>query len=967
MNITVAWEDVISIINQISGYLIGIGVALIAMIVVLVLAGKAGKPKSGFIRKQSVVAFITVLVLIVNLIVLGPMENQITASLAETGSLSEETLESSYDVIEEVTAEGIVLAKNDDNALPLQSVNLNVFGWASTNPVYGGAGSGSVDTSTAVGILPALENAGFNLNTDLSDLYTAYQETRGATSINDGQDWTLPEPPVDQYSDEMINNAKGFSDTALIVLGRVGGEGADLPHDMGGVLDGSWNEPGTKYRKAKYENNSSEYADFTDGQTFLELSQTERNLVDMVTSNFDNVIVVYNGANTFELGWTEEYEEINGVLLVPGAGTNGFNALGKILTGEVNPSGKTADTWVTDLTTTPYFNNIGHHVLTNVDDVVTAAREAWPQSDGIASFVNYVEGLYVGYRFYETAAEEGLIDYDAEVQYPFGYGLSYTIFTQEMGGISEENGTLSIDVTVTNTGDVAGKEVVQIYHNPPYSNGGIEKASANLIAFDKTDMLEPGESQTLTLTFTEEEMASYDAYGAGHYVLEAGDYEISIRSDSHNIIDEQVYTVTEGIVYDDANPRSTDETVASNQLQFAEGDVEYLSRADGFANYEEVVAVPTDTEIDVELLANGTYDPTDYNNPDDEMPTQGVDNGLELFDLRGADYEDPRWENLLDQMTVDEMINFIAYGGFGTPAIDSINLVSRVDADGPAGVNSFFTGAFGTGYPSEILIAQTWNVDLAYAAAEGIVKEFVDFKVDGWYGPSMNLHRSQFNGRNFEYYSEDPVLSAGMAVMEVQAAYDYDLVPYIKHFAFNEQETNRNALLTTWLPEQAARELYLKPFEASVKANDGSPIAMMSVFNFIGNNWGGSTPELLNNILRDEWGFQGMVLTDYFGNYGYMDADRAIRGGSDVMLGMAGNQAIIDDRSATSVIEMRESMKNALYTIVNSRLYENNQANSTPGWIVATYSADAVLFIILVLLELAMIRRYRRKNIVVSE
>lgn len=966
MNISVAWEDVISVISQISGYLIVVGIALTAMIVALVLAKRAGKPKTALIRKQSVLAFFLVLALIVNLIAFGPLRNLIEAAMAETGSLSADSIENSRAIVEEVTDEGIVLAKNDDGALPLATKKLNVFGWASTNPVYGGTGSGTVDTSTAVSILGGLENAGYSLNTELSDLYVNYRADRPLITINDGQDWTLPEVPVDQYSDELIANAKSFSDTAVVVIGRIGGEGADLPHDMGAVMDGSWNEPGTKYLKATYNNNSQAYPDFVDGQTYLELSQTEKDMVDLVCQNFENVIVVYNGSNTFEMGWTETYEQINGVLLVAGAGATGFNSLGNILSGDVNPSGKTADTWIYDLTQAPYFNNIGHFAYTNVSDVTVKAKEVWPRADGIASFVNYVEGLYVGYRFYETAAQEGLIDYATTVHYPFGYGLSYTTFNQTLGLLNESNGTLTVDVTVTNTGDTAGKDVVEVYYNPPYSNGGIEKASANLIAFDKTDLLQPGESQTLTLSFTLEDMASYDSKNNGCYVLEAGEYKISIRSDSHTILSEQIYNVPATILYNESNPRSTDKTVATNQLEFAEGDVTYLSRANQFANYLSAVAAPTTYELNGELLANGTYDPTVHNNPNDVMPTQGANNGLEVYDLRGLGYDDPKWNELLDQLSVDDMVNFIAYGGFATIKLDSIKLPPTILADGPAGVNSRVTESYGTGYCSEILIAQTWNTDLAYKAAEGIVKELTEFLIAGWYAPSMNLHRSAFNGRNFEYYSEDPILSAQMAIAETQAAYDQEIIPFLKHFAFNEQETNRNGLLCTWLPEQTARELYLRPFEMSVKANDGSPIAMMSVFNFIGTEWGGSTPELLKNILRDEWGFQGTVSTDYFGNYGYMDADRAVRGGSDLMLGTAGNEAIMTDLSATSVIAMRESMKNSLYTIVNSGVYKDYVPGTIPGWIMTFYIIDAILLAAFILMEFFLVKSFLKKKTTVQ-
>lgn len=962
MNITVAWEDVISVLTQISMYLLVIGAALIVMIAILVMAGKLGKVKSGFIRKQSLLGFGLVTVVTVNAILTGPMENLISAATVEMGELTEESIENSRDTIETIAEEGIVLAKNEDSLLPLQERKLNVFGWSSTNPIYGGTGSGTVDTSTAVSLLDGLENAGFELNDSLSQMYTEYRADRPVVSINDGQEWTLPEVPAAQYSEEMLDEAKEFSDVALIVLARTGGEGADLPHDMGAVLDGSWSEPGTKYLRGSYTNNSTEYADYADGQTYLELSRTEQDLVEMVCENFEKVVVVYNGSNPLELGWTDEYDEIKGVLLCPAAGSTGFNALGSILTGEVNPSGKTTDTWVKDLTRAPYYNNIGHFAYTNVDDVTEKAKEVWPNADGIVSFVNYVEGIYVGYRFYETAAEEGLITYEDEVQYPFGYGLSYTTFTQEMGTLTETDGTLSVDVTVTNTGDTAGKDVVELYYTPPYENGGIEKSSVNLAAFDKTDLLEPGASQTLTLTFSAEDMASYDDLNRGAYVLEAGSYGISLRTDSHHVVAQQEYSVPETIVYGEENPRSTDETAAVNRLDFARGDITYLSRANGFANYEEATAAPADYEVKDTVEAHGTYDPAAHNDPADEMPTTGAKNGLTLADLQGVSYDDPQWETLLDELTVDEMVELIGYGGFQTVAVDSVDKVATMDTDGPAGVNYFMTSSFGTGYCSELLLAQTWNVDLAYAAGDGISRELEDFGFDGWYGPSMNLHRSAFGGRDFEYYSEDGVLSAQMAMAEAQAAVDHNIYPYLKHFILNEQEINRNALLCTWFTEQSLRELYAKPFEACVKANPDGALAIMSSYNFLGTTWAAESSDLLYGVLREEWGFKGMVLSDYFGNYGYMDADRAVRGGTDIMLGTAGNDAVMTDLSATSVLAMRQAAKNILYTVVNSGAYEDYVPGQLPDWKKLLYGADAALAVVWIALEAAVVMGYRKKT-----
>ena len=969
--IQIAWEDVFSVISQISGWLIGIGVTVVALILILIFAGKAGKPHAGFIRSQSAIAAVLIVALMVNGILLGQLSNLITSAFTEMGTLSEETIRTSQQTVEDVMNEGIVLLEND-GTLPLDSTtNLNVFGWASTNPVYGGTGSGTVDASTAVSLLSGLENAGFSLNQELSDFYTAYRSDRPQITINNGQDWTLPEPTADSYTDEMLENARAFSDTALIVLSRPGGEGADLSNDMGAVLDGSYNQ-GTKYTNASYQNNG-DYADFEAGSTYLELSRTERDLVDLVTANFEKVIIVYNGSNPLELGWTEDYEQIRGVLVCSSPGATGFNSLGNILSGAVNPSGKTVDTWLRDVSLSPTSQNVGHFAYDNVQEITQAAKAHWERADGVVSFVNYVEGIYVGYRFYETAYAEALengfaFDYDETVMYPFGYGLSYTTFTQELGEPTITDTTVTVDVTVTNTGSVAGKQVVELYYTPPYTNGGIEKSEVNLAAFGKTSELAPNQSEVITLSFDLEDMASFDTYGTGYYVLEAGTYTLSLRTDAHTVMDSFDFTLASTIVYDEDNLHNGDLTVADSKLGFAEGEVTYLSRADGFANYAQAVAAPASYSLPdgYEVTGAGTYDVYQYNNDADVMPTTGADNGLELVDLRGLDYDDPLWDQLLDQMTISEMVDLIAYGGYGTVEAPSVGKIATLDADGPAGVNSSVTASYGMGYCGEISLAQTWNTDLAYEYAYNMLQEFIEFGFNGWYAPSMNMHRSPFGGRNFEYYSEDSLLSAEMAVAECQAAYDHDVYPYIKHFAFNEQEINRNGMLCTWLTEQSAREIYLKPFEACVKASNGNTLAVMSSYNYVGTTWAGACSALLNDILRGEWGFQGMVLTDYFGNYGYMDADKAIRGGSDAMLGTAGNDAILTDQtSATSVLAMRNACHNILYTVANSRAYSPEvymEATAMPAWQVTVFVVDGVLAAILIVLEALTLRGYLKKK-----
>lgn len=960
--IQIAWEDVFSALDMIKFPLTVIAVGLIAWIAFMVLAKKMPKGKRRFARWQSVIAFVLFLGIMVNTICLGTMRNTLEMALGDTGRITEETAANSRKVVQEVSSEGIILLKNEDAALPLSDTSkINVFGWASTNPIYGGTGSGSVDVSTAVDLLTGLKNAGFELNSELSDFYTAYRADRPAITINNGQDWTLPEPVAASYTDAMLTNAKNFSDTAVLVLARCGGEGADLPHDMGAVMNGSYQQ-GTKYTNALYTNNG-DYNDFTDGMTYLEPSKTEQDLIELVTSNFDKVILVYNGANPLEMGWIEDYPQIKSLVVCPGVGATGFNALGEILKGEVNPSAKTTDTWVYDLTKAPYYNNIGHFAYTNTSEVSDAAKAHWERADGVVSFVDYVESIYVGYKFYETAAKEGLLDYDKTVQFPFGYGLSYTTFAQSMDAMKEENGTITVEVTVTNTGDTAGKEVVELYYDPPYTNGGIEKASANLIAFDKTDLLQPGESQTLTLSFDVQEMASYDDMGHGCYVLEAGDYTISLNSDSHNVIDSGTYTVKSDVVYDESNPREGDEIVATNLFDFARGEVTYLSRANGFANYAEATAAPATYELPAqyEVVAHGTYDVYEHNNDNDVMPTTGAKNGLTLNDLRGKSFDDPQWEQLLDQLSVDDMVEMIGFGGYGSPAIKSVGKLKALDADGPAGINARVSAtsdsAKGLGYPSEIVIASTWNTDMAKLAAEGLGAEARDLGVDGWYAPSMNMHRSAFAGRNFEYYSEDGVLSAEMAAAECEGVYEYELYPFIKHFALNDQETNRNAILCTWSTEQAMREIYFKPFEKCIKEAGDNPITVMNSYNNFGTVWAAACAELNMDLLRGEWGHRGMVLTDYFGNYGYMDADRAVRGGTDMMLATAGNDAIMTDTtSATSVQAMRRACKNIMYTMVNSYTYTNNNGHVST-WIIVFYVVDAAGLIVLAGAEYLLLKK----------
>ena len=944
-------DDVINVLNSCKPYLIALGVVLALAIVVTVACMKLKKPVKKLVRKEAWIAFLLAVVVIVNLICFIPMSSMISLAMGN-GTITDETSDESTALVQEIAEEGIVLLKND-GTLPLAAdSNLNVFGWASTNPCYGGTGSGALsDAYPTVSLLQGLEDAGFNLNTELSDFYTAYRADRPEVGMW-AQDWTLPEPTADSYTDEMMANAKEFSDTAMVVITRVGGEGADLPTDVS---------------KVTYTDNSTEYKDFEAGEHYLQLDRTERDMLDLVCSNFDNVIVVYNGANAMELGFINEYSQIKSAIWCPGTGQSGFEALGEIVAGTVNPSGKTSDTFVADLTATPTWNNFGYFKYDNMDEYAYTSNnfKTGEEETALPSFVNYVDGIYVGYRFYETAAAEGLINYDDTVVYPFGYGLSYTTFTQEMGAISEDNGTISFDVTVTNTGDVAGKDVVEVYYNPPYTNGGIEKASANLIQFEKTEVLQPGDSQTITVSFDAEDMASYDTYGNGCYVLEAGDYQISINSDSHNVIDSQTYTVASTVTYDESNPRSTDETAAVNEFAYAEGDVTYLSRADGFANYADATAAPASMSMSDEakatFLNNSNYNPEDYNNDSDEMPTTGAKNGIKLADLRGVDYDDAQWDSLLDELTISDMDTMIAIGGYQTSAASSVGKIMTVDCDGPASINNNFTGIGSVGFPSAVMIASTWNKNLALKFGESIGKMADEMEVSGWYAPAMNTHRSAFAGRNFEYYSEDGVLSGYMATNAILGAEEYGVYAYMKHFALNDQETNRTEMLCTWANEQSIREIYLKPFEMSVK--EGGAKAVMSSFNYIGTQWAGGTSALCNTVLRDEWGFRGFVLTDYFGVYGYMDSDMGIRGGTDCMLVAYDTETnhVTDTTSATGVLAMRQACKNIMYTVVNSRAYDpENLTEGLMNWQIMAIVIDVIFAALIIFLEVLAIKGFKK-------
>lgn len=949
--ISVEMEDVLAVLQLCKPYIIGIIAALVIGIVIMIACHRMSRGKKFLIRGEAAIAMVLAVVVCVNMICFGPMSTLIGLATGN-GTLSDETNEEAAEVAEEIMEDGIVLLKNE-SLLPLnETKKLNIFGWESINPAYGGAGSGGInDLYDIVSLNQGLENAGFSINQELVDFYNNYGADNPEMSIQK-QSWTLPEPPVDTYSDELIKSAKEYSDVAVVVLSRKAGEGHnDIPMDV---------------RKAAYDNNSDEYDDFPEGEHYLQLSQTERDMVDMVCSNFDNVIVVYNGANQFELGFADEYPQIKSVVWCPGTGNVGFNALGKVFSGEVNPSGKTPDTFIYDMTTAPWWNNAEKTEYTNLADMAVEGMNAGTAQVYAPAFTNYVEGIYVGYKYYETAAQEGAIDYDKTVQYPFGYGLSYTEFEQKMGELEEKDGQISVDVEVTNTGDVAGKDVVEVYYKPPYTNGGIEKSSANLIEFAKTDLLQPGESQTVTVTFSIEDMASYDENNAKAYVLEKGDYVISINSDSHTVLDQKTYTADADVVYKGENKRASDDTAATNVFEDAKGDITYLSRADHFANYEEATAAPASAELGEpyasEYHLNSNFDKTTYLNDEDVMPTTGADNGLTLADMRDADYDDPRWEKLLDQLTVDEMANMIAMAGYQTAAMDSVGKVATLDFDGPAAINNNFTGVGSIGFPIEVVVASTWNKELAQAWGECMGKISQEMGAEGWYAPGMNTHRTAFGARNYEYFSEDGVLAGNMGAKAVEGARKYGVYSYIKHFALYEGNAK---MVSVWSNEQAIREIYLKPFEISVK--QGGANAVMVSWSFLGDKWTGECSNLMNTVLREEWGFRGMALTDFFRNngHGFMNADAALANGVDVMLSTFNGEEnnVANPEHPTSVLQMRNACKNVMYTVVSSWAYDGeHEETGMENWKKAGIGIDIVIALFMAGMEVLVIRGYKKRK-----
>ena len=740
---------------------------------------------------------------------------------ARSGKLDGDISEETRAVAVQIEAEGLVLLKNEDGALPLKNKRVNVFGAGSVLPFYGGAGSGAVTSDDPVSFYEALETAGIGYNASLKKLYETFVHSftpkTDNTVINNLLQLalaksTIDEMPVKLLTDRVMAEARAFSDTAIVMISRTSAEGRDLSAET------------------------------------LRLTDEETKLIKKVTSSFGEVIVLFNTGNLMEMGWLEDYPSIKAAALLWIPGEYGFEGAARVLSGEISPSGRLADTAayrVEDHASTPFFGSFSY----DTGD--------W--------YVEYREGIYVGYRYFETFAKE-------KVQFPFGYGLSYTAFEKSDAAFTLTGDAVEVGVTVKNVGLTDGKEVVGLYYAAPYFPGGIEKSAAVLGAFAKTSLLPPGGSQRVTLTLPLRDMASYDKDALQAYVLEGGDYRLWLGDDVRTPYAEKTFTLEERIYKtDDVSGREI-----RNLFSGADPGVPALSRANGALPAPRPPAA-SDAVKNKDALPAPTSG---------EAPRTGVSYETPIT-LADVEKDPSKWDAFLDQLTLDEMIDLIVHSGYETQGVERLGIPATEDNDGPSSVKGrhglVYTDS-GTAYPCETAIACTWNEDLALQMGRGAGKEAADMGVDVWYAPGLNLHRNPMGGRNFEYFSEDPLLSAVIGAAIVRGANEYELVTTVKHFALNEQEAHRNGLFT-WADEQTIRELYLRAFEKPVK--EAKTVGVMSAYNRLGADWCGGSRALLTDLLRGEWGYEGYVVSDYSSNFtgkGYMSPALGVYAGNDTML-----------------------------------------------------------------------------------
>ena len=902
-------------------------------------------------------------------------------------------------VAEQLTGEGAVLLMNN-GALPLDSsAAVSTFSHSSVDMVTCGGGSADIDTSDAPTLKAALESRGLTVNPTLWDFYATgagkdYVRTpsKGMSGINSRDLYHVNEVPVSVYTSAVTDSYASYNDAAIVVISRLSGELYDMPADG-----------------------------FVDGVNALELTQEEKDMLAMVGENFDTVVVLINSANAVECDFLEDPAYgIDAALWIGYTGTYGLNAVSDILVGNVNPSGHLVDTYCYDNTTTPAMVGFYGQTYTNADPEGDPSH--WysiTSLDGNTQYITYQEGIYVGYRYYETRYEDvvmgqgnaGGYDYSSEVAFPFGYGLSYTTFdwSNYSCTYNGSSDSFEIKVTVKNTGSTAGKEVVQVYFQSPYTDydkrNGIEKAAVELCGFAKTSLLAPGASETVSIEVPREELACYDRNGAKTYILEGGDYYLTAAHHAHeavnNVLAAKGFTTVDGMDADgDAaftfqyKVSSTDSSTYSvssatgyaitNQFDNADPgyygvDMDYLSRSDWQGTWPQTIELEANSAMMVDLYKYQTYQAESGT-----MPTMGADNGMTLGMMIGKDYDDPDWDKLLDQATFEEMATLIGQGYHNTAMMESVSKLATVDDNGPQGFTQTLTGVSTchTAYSDENIMAATYNVELMEEVGRSLGSDMLDLGAHGLYGPAMNIHRTAFSGRNFEYYSEDGFLSGAIAAAEVQGIQSKGVYVYIKHFALNDTET-RCRCISTWTNEQAIREVYLKPFEMAVV--DGGAYNVMNSFARFGATWSGGHRGLMTEVLRNEWGMRGFALTDFSGNsqlaaYGLFlktyDVVQGLMAGTDSWDSSAVQWT--DDlnnlyrNDPTVAAAMREATHRVLYTVANSHAMNGIDANTkivstTPWWQPAIIVMDVVIGVLTVVSAVMLVRAINRKKKAASQ
>lgn len=878
-----------------------------------------------------------------------------------------------------ILREGVTLLKNENGTLPLEATSkISVFGQDSVDSVYGGGGAGSIDTSKAQSLMDAFEQAGFDVNPTLTEFYTTgagkdYRKT--STDAYGKGTFAVNEVPASAYTDDVEKSFASYNDAAIVVIGRSGSESQDLPTDK-----------------------------LASGYTYLQLDDDERAMLKMASDNFDKVVVLLNTQNPMELADLED-DSIDAVMWIGSLGQTGAGGVAEALNVTVNPSGHLPDTYAYDLKSAPSSANFGSYAIVNGTDRFTS------------SYMAYAEGIYVGYRYYETRYEDVVLgnearsnyDYTKQVAYPFGYGLSYTDFTWSDYSMKKADGGFDISVKVTNTGKTAGKDVVQLYMQSPYTDydkaNGIEKASVELVGYAKTDTLKAGASETVTVHVDQESMKTYDSAGEGTYIMDAGDYYLVAGTDAHNalnnILAAKGKTTADGMTENGnaalaakhtvhsqdnttyAKSAATDEKI-SNQfddvdLTTYDNSFTYLSRSDWTGSWPATYAdgkwTASQKFLDALTIDTAQSEPEQKPTTDTDNPSYGKLNASMLMD---TDYADESWSALIGQMSVKELDQLVRIGGYATKSVSSTQLPATTDKDGPAGISSTLVGGeSGMGYPSEIVIAATWNSDLAESFGKAIGEDSLALKVAVWYGPACNIHRNPYGGRAFEYFSEDSYLSGAMCAKVVAGAGSKGVVSTVKHFALNDQETNRmgGAIFAN---EQTIRQLYLRPFEMSVR--DGGATAMMASMNRIGSRWTGGHKGLMTNTLRGEWGFNGFVVTDQasYSVFAYEDLREGLEAGTDLWLNTdAGLWKLPDDDMTDGVIaNMQRAAHNISYAISRSNAMNGLSANSkivkvTPLWRWGVYALDGVVTVgavaLIAIATLQILRRRKRDATVAAE